>query len=117
MDVYGYLLDAGIGFGIINNDATALYVVVEVPRRKRAVPLDPFAIVDTLGERGPIAALRTGDIINIDVKKRRLDVELPAVEIKKRLARWKAPRPRYTTGVFAKYAKMVSNASEGAVTS
>ena len=53
----------------------------------------------------------------IDVKKRRLDVEVPATEIKKRLAKWKAPKPRYTTGVFAKYATLVSNASEGAVPS
>ena len=37
--------------------------------------------------------------------------------MKKRLAKWKAPKPRYTTGVFEKYAKTVSNASEGAVTS
>ena len=56
-------------------------------------------------------------MINIDVKKRRLDVEMSAGEIKKRLAEWKAPRPRYTTGVFAKYAKTVSDASAGAVTS
>jgi dihydroxy-acid dehydratase len=74
-------------------------------------------IVPEAAERGPIAALKSGDIINIDVQKRRLDVELPAAEIKKRLARWKAPKPRYTRGVFAKYARMVANASEGAVTS
>jgi dihydroxy-acid dehydratase len=74
-------------------------------------------IVPEAAERGPIAALRSGDIVNIDVKKRRLDVELPAAEIKKRLARWKAPKPRYTSGVFAKYARMVSDASEGAITS
>jgi dihydroxy-acid dehydratase len=74
-------------------------------------------IVPEAAERGPIAAVRSGDIINIDVKKRRLDVEVPAAELKKRLAKWKAPKPRYTSGVFAKYAKMVANASEGAVTS
>jgi len=74
-------------------------------------------IVPEAADRGPIAAIRGGDIISIDVKKRRLDLEVPAAEIKKRLARWKAPRPRYTTGVFAKYAALVSNASEGAVTS
>jgi dihydroxy-acid dehydratase len=73
-------------------------------------------IVPEAAERGPIAALKTGDIINIDVKKRRLDVELTAAEFKKRLARWKAPKPRYTSGVFHKYAKSVSSASEGAVT-
>ena len=74
-------------------------------------------IVPEAAERGPIAAIKSGDTINIDVKKRRLDVEVSAAELKKRLAKWKAPRPRYTSGVFAKYAKMVSNASEGAVTS
>ena len=74
-------------------------------------------IVPEAADGGPIAALRSGDIVNIDVKKRRLDAELPAVEIKKRLATWRAPKPRYTTGVFSKYARMVSTASEGAVTS
>ena len=74
-------------------------------------------IVPEATDRGPIAAVRNGDIINIDVKKRKLDVELPAAEIKKRLAACKPPKPRYTTGVFAKYAKLVSTASEGAVTS
>ena len=73
-------------------------------------------IVPEAADRGPIAALRTGDIISIDVKKRRLDVELSGVEIKKRLAKWKAPKPRYTSGVFHKYATLVSNASEGAIT-
>jgi dihydroxy-acid dehydratase len=74
-------------------------------------------IVPEAADGGPIAALRSGDIVNIDVKKRRLDVELPATEIKKRLGKWKAPKPRYTSGVFAKYARMVSDASAGAVTS
>ena len=74
-------------------------------------------IVPEAAERGPIAALKTGDTINIDVKKRRLDVEVSTGELKRRLAKWKAPRPRYTTGVFAKYVKMVSDASAGAVTS
>ncbi|MDP2627280.1 MAG: dihydroxy-acid dehydratase [Candidatus Rokubacteria bacterium] len=73
-------------------------------------------IVPEAFERGPIAAIRNGDTINIDVKKRRLDLEATAAEMKRRLATWKAPRPRYTSGVFHKYAKTVSNASEGAVT-
>jgi dihydroxy-acid dehydratase len=68
-------------------------------------------------EGGPIAGLRNGDIVVIDIKKRRLDVELSAADLKKRLAKWKAAKPRYASGVFYKYAKMVSNASEGAVTS
>jgi dihydroxy-acid dehydratase len=73
-------------------------------------------IVPEAAERGPIAAVKTGDMINIDVKKRRLDMEVPAAEIKKRLAKWKAPKPRYTSGVFHKYAASVSNASIGAIT-
>jgi dihydroxy-acid dehydratase len=55
-------------------------------------------------------------MIHVDVKKRRVDVEISAAEMKKRLAKWKAPKPRYTSGVFHKYAITVSNASEGAVT-
>ena len=65
---------------------------------------------------GPIAALRNGDIVVLDIKKRRLDVELSAAELKRRLRKWKAPAPRYKSGVMAKYARTVSSASEGAVT-
>jgi len=65
---------------------------------------------------GPIAVVKNGDTIVFDVKKRRLDVELTAAELKKRLKGWKAPKPRYTWGVLAKYARLVSSASEGAVT-
>jgi dihydroxy-acid dehydratase len=65
---------------------------------------------------GPIAALRDGDIIVLDVAKRRLEVELSDAEIAERLKAWTAPPPRYATGVMAKYARMVSSASIGAVT-
>jgi dihydroxy-acid dehydratase len=65
---------------------------------------------------GPIAAVRDGDSIVFDVQKRRLDVELSEEEIRSRLNQWKPPRPRYESGVMAKYAKLVSSASEGAVT-
>ncbi|HEX6768847.1 MAG TPA: dihydroxy-acid dehydratase [Candidatus Binatia bacterium] len=65
---------------------------------------------------GPIAAVRDGDSIVFDVKARRLDVEISEQELKSRLSQWKAPEPRYKTGVMAKYAKLVSSASEGAVT-
>jgi len=65
---------------------------------------------------GPIAAVREGDLITFDVEKRRLDVEVSEEELKRRLAEWTPPPPRYPTGVFAKYAKLVSSASEGAVT-
>jgi dihydroxy-acid dehydratase len=66
---------------------------------------------------GPIAALQDGDIIVLDVEKRKLSVELTDVEIKTRLLKWKAPAPHYTKGVMAKYAKLVSSASKGAITS
>lgn len=65
---------------------------------------------------GPIAAIREGDTIHIDIPNRRLDVELSADEIAARLKDWSAPPPRYTHGVMAKYAALVSSASEGAIT-
>jgi dihydroxy-acid dehydratase len=65
---------------------------------------------------GPIAAVRNGDTIVFDIKKRRLDLEISEQEMDARLRQWSAPPPRYKTGVMAKYAKLVSSASEGAVT-
>ncbi|MFQ5893335.1 MAG: dihydroxy-acid dehydratase, partial [Nitrospinota bacterium] len=65
---------------------------------------------------GPIAAIKNGDRIVIDINKRRLDVELSQAEIKKRLRAIKPKKPAYTGGVMAKYAHLVSSASEGAVT-
>ena len=65
---------------------------------------------------GPIAAVREGDTILFDIDARRLTLELPEATIRERLSRFTPPRPRYTQGVFAKYARLVSSASEGAVT-
>jgi dihydroxy-acid dehydratase len=65
---------------------------------------------------GPIAAVAEGDVVVLDIEKRRLDVDLADEEIKNRLANWREPEPRYKTGVFAKYAALVSSASEGAIT-
>ncbi|MCI0418756.1 MAG: dihydroxy-acid dehydratase, partial [Acidobacteria bacterium] len=65
---------------------------------------------------GPIAGLCNGDIVVIDIPTRRLDVELAPEEIQRRLSAWREPELRYPSGVFAKYAKSVSSASEGAVT-
>ena len=65
---------------------------------------------------GPIAALQEGDMIVFDVKNRRLDAELSDELFNERLSRWKEPKPNYTAGVFAKYAALVSSASEGAIT-
>jgi dihydroxy-acid dehydratase len=66
---------------------------------------------------GPIAAVRDGDTIVLDVESRRLDLEVPEDELARRLADWSPPEPRYRQGVFAKYAAHVGSASEGAMTS
>jgi dihydroxy-acid dehydratase len=65
---------------------------------------------------GPLAAVRDGDTIVVDVESRRVDVELPDGELAARLAEWTAPAPRHATGVLAKYAQLVGSASEGAPT-
>jgi dihydroxy-acid dehydratase len=65
---------------------------------------------------GPMAAVRDGDIIVIDVASRKLDVDVADDTLKQRLADWRAPQPRYPTGVLGKYARLVSSASTGAVT-
>ncbi len=66
---------------------------------------------------GPIAALAEGDTVTIDVAAGKIDMQVPAETIQRRMATWKAPEQRYKTGVFAKYCTLVSSASEGAVTS
>ena len=65
---------------------------------------------------GPIAVVRDGDAVVFDVDARRLDVEVSEQEMDARLRQWKAPEPPYASGVMAKYARLVSSASEGAVT-
>jgi len=65
---------------------------------------------------GPIAAVADGDIIVFDIPNRQLNVELSAAEIQKRLAKWQAPVPRFSSGVMAKYALLVSSSSLGAIT-
>jgi dihydroxy-acid dehydratase len=65
---------------------------------------------------GPIAVVKNGDSITIDARKLEINLDLPAAELKRRLRAWKKPKPRETRGVLAKYAKLVSNASRGAVT-
>lgn len=65
---------------------------------------------------GPIAAVHEGDVIRIDINERLLEMEVSDTEIKRRLASWKQPKPRYETGVFGKYCALVASASEGAIT-
>ena len=66
--------------------------------------------------RGPIAAVREGDTVTIDVDNRRIDIDISDVEIEQRLADYEPPAPTVTKGVLAKYAAQVSSASEGAIT-
>jgi dihydroxy-acid dehydratase len=65
---------------------------------------------------GPIAAVADGDTIEFDIPKRTLNVALADAQIRQRMSTWKAPEPRYSTGVMAKYAFMVSSAAQGAIT-
>jgi dihydroxy-acid dehydratase len=65
---------------------------------------------------GPLAIVKDGDSITIDAEKRTLDLNISAKEIKQRFTAWKAPKPRYTRGVLAKYARQVSSAHLGAIT-
>jgi dihydroxy-acid dehydratase len=65
---------------------------------------------------GPIAAVREGDPITVDADTGVLNVDIPAAELQERMKGWKAPAPRYATGVFGKYCALVASASEGAVT-
>jgi dihydroxy-acid dehydratase len=66
-------------------------------------------------EGGPIAAVKTGDIIKIDIRNKKIDVQLTKQEIKQRLSKWKAPKPKVTTGYLSRYAQRVSSADEGAI--
>jgi dihydroxy-acid dehydratase len=65
---------------------------------------------------GPIAAINDGDIVSFDIPKRSLSVKLTDAEIQRRLSTWKPPQPRFTSGVMAKYALLVSSSSLGAIT-
>jgi dihydroxy-acid dehydratase len=66
---------------------------------------------------GPICLVKEGDVSSVDVDASVMNLEVDAAELDRRRAEWKAPLPKYTTGVFAKYSKLVASASEGAITS
>ena len=65
---------------------------------------------------GPIAAVKEGDMISIDIEKRTVELEISAEDLVARLYSWKNPEPKYTSGVFQKYVKLVGSAAQGAVT-
>jgi dihydroxy-acid dehydratase len=108
LGVTGAIVGAGLG------DTVALLTDGRFSGATRGLMIGHVA--PEAASAGPIAALRDGDMIVIDIEGRRLDVELPETEITERLAKWQKPAPHYTSGVFAKYAALVSSASEGAIT-
>jgi dihydroxy-acid dehydratase len=65
---------------------------------------------------GTIAVIKNGDPIEIDAEKKTIELKIPKAELDARLKQWKQPKPKYTKGVLAKYARQVSSASVGAVT-
>ncbi len=102
------IMGAGLG------DSTALITDGRFSGATRGLMVGHVAPEAAAG--GPIAAVREGDIITIDVEARTLHIDVPEQELKDRLTQWKPPAPRYQTGVMAKYARLVSCASVGAVT-
>ncbi len=108
LDVTGALVGAGLG------ESVALLTDGRFSGATHGLMVGHVAPEAARG--GPIAALKNGDIVVFDVNQRRLDMDVSDAEIRARMTTWKAPEPRYKRGVFAKYAALVSSASEGAVT-
>jgi dihydroxy-acid dehydratase len=106
--VTGAIVGAGLG------DSVALVTDGRFSGATRGFVVGHLAPEASRG--GPLAAVHDGDVIVIDVPNRKLEVEVADSVLKERLAAWRGPAPRYTTGVLAKYAKLVSSASLGAVT-
>ena len=109
LGVTGAIVGAGLG------DSVALITDGRFSGATYGFCVGHIAPEATMG--GPIAAVREGDTITIDIGGRRIDLDVTGEEITRRLAGWSAPAGRYATGVFAKYVKLVSSAAEGAVTS
>ena len=106
--VTGALVGAGLG------DSVALVTDGRFSGATHGIAVGHVAPEAASG--GPIGLVRNGDRITIDVAARRIDLEVDGAELATRRAAWRAPEPGYRTGVLAKYAKLVSSASEGAVT-
>jgi dihydroxy-acid dehydratase len=108
LGVTGAIVGAGLG------DSVALLTDGRFSGATRGLMVGHVA--PEAARRGPIAALADGDVIVIDINGRRLQAEISEPEMKRRLDQWEEREPHYKTGVFAKYANLVSSASEGAVT-
>jgi dihydroxy-acid dehydratase len=101
---------SGMGLG----DSVALITDGRFSGATKGVMIGHVAPEAAVG--GPLAVVREGDTIIIDTPNRQLDVDLAPEEISRRLADWSPPRPRYTQGVMAKYAALVAQANDGAIT-
>ena len=108
LGITGAIVGAGLG------ETVALVTDGRFSGGTRGLMLGHVAPEAALG--GPIAALRDGDVVTIDIDARRIDMAVPAADVAERLAQWQPPKPRYTTGVMAKYAALVSSAADGAIT-
>jgi dihydroxy-acid dehydratase len=108
LHVTGAIMGAGLG------DTVALVTDGRFSGATRGLMLGHVAPEAAVG--GPIALVHDGDTVTIDTETLRLDIEVSVDEMARRKAAWKAPEPRYTRGVMAKYAKLVSSAATGAVT-
>jgi dihydroxy-acid dehydratase len=108
LSVTGALVGEGLG------DSVALITDGRFSGGTHGLMIGHIAPEAALG--GPIGLVEEGDEIVIDVDARRLDLEVPADVLEQRRGHWSPPPPRYASGVLAKYAALVSSASEGAVT-
>jgi dihydroxy-acid dehydratase len=107
LDVTAAIVGAGLG------DSVALVTDGRFSGATRGLMIGHVAPEAARG--GPLALVRDGDPIEIDVDQRRLDLQVDAGELQSRLKDWQPPEPHYTHGVFARYGALVSSASEGAV--
>jgi dihydroxy-acid dehydratase len=108
LHVTGAIMGAGLG------ESVALVTDGRFSGATRGLMLGHVSPEAAVG--GPLALIRDGDTVTIDTSARCLDVDLSDAELRERKKAWKAPAPRYTRGVMAKYAKLVSSASQGAIT-
>jgi dihydroxy-acid dehydratase len=108
LGITGAIVGAGLG------ETVALLTDGRFSGGTRGLMIGHIAPEAAMG--GPLAALRDGDLVTIDIDARRIDADVSAAETAERLRVWKAPPARYTSGVFAKYAALVSSAADGAIT-
>jgi dihydroxy-acid dehydratase len=109
LGVTGAIMGAGLG------DSTALLTDGRFSGATRGFMIGHVAPEAVDG--GPIAAVREGDQITIDIENAKINLDVPAAEVAERLKAITTPKPRYKTGVFAKYCRLVGSAARGAVTS